>query len=131
MLTVRNLGGAALFLFGTTFLWLTPMFVSKGISTKGAAWSITQWLAFVTILGFSLATWGLFTKAGWWETTAIASAVIGLVVLVPYWIAAHAAGETNPAFNVFIHVLGSAGVLILLAVPALERWVNGHVVSGQ
>ena len=28
MFTIRNVGGAALFLFGTTFLWLTPSFAS-------------------------------------------------------------------------------------------------------
>jgi hypothetical protein len=30
MFTVRNMGGVALFLFGTTFLWLTPSFASSG-----------------------------------------------------------------------------------------------------
>lgn len=48
---------------------------------------------------------------------------------LPYWVAAHHAGETNPWFNVLIHVLGSAGVLILLLVPSLERWVDFHVMS--
>jgi hypothetical protein len=35
--------------------------------------------------------------------------MLGLVALVPYWIAAQRAGEVNPWFNVLIHVLGSAG----------------------
>jgi hypothetical protein len=35
MFTIRNLGGVALFLFGTTYLWLTPMFAARGIPTKG------------------------------------------------------------------------------------------------
>jgi hypothetical protein len=34
MFTIRNLGGVALFLFGTTYLWLTPMFASRGVSTR-------------------------------------------------------------------------------------------------
>ena len=42
MFTMRNLGGSALFLFGTTFLWLTPSFASPGVSTAGVAWSITR-----------------------------------------------------------------------------------------
>ena len=33
MFTVRNLGGVALLLFGTTFLWLTPAFAPKGVAT--------------------------------------------------------------------------------------------------
>ena len=79
MFTIRNIGGVALFLFGTTYLWITPMFASEGISTRGVLWSITNVLAFLTLIGFTIATWGLFKKAGWWDNVAIASAVLGLV----------------------------------------------------
>jgi hypothetical protein len=131
MFTIRNLGGVALFLFGTTYLWLTPSFASAGVSTTGVAWSITQVLALVTLALFAAATWGLFTKAGWWEPVAIVAAAVGFLVLVPYWLAASHAGEVNPAFNVAIHVLGSVGVWVLLLVPSLERWVDGHVLAGS
>lgn len=130
MFTIRTVGGVALFLFGTTFLWLTPMFASPGISTRGAWWAVTQVLALAVLAGFTLATYGLFTRTPWWETVALCSAVLGLIVLVPYWVAAQQAGEVTPWFNVLIHALGSAGVLVLLGVPALERWVDGHVMTG-
>lgn len=130
MFTIRNLGGVALFLFGTTFLWLTPAFASKGVSTKGALWTITLVGSLLVLIGFSVATWGLFRGAGWWDTLAVGSAVAGLVVLVPYWIAAARAGETAPWFNVLIHAAGSVGVLVLLTVPVMERWVDGHVMAG-
>jgi hypothetical protein len=32
--------------------------------------------------------------------------------------------------NLFVHVVGSAGVLVLLLVPQLERWVDSHVMTG-
>ena len=131
MFSIRNMGGIALFLFGTTFLWLTPMFAPKGVSTTGTAWSITNVGSILTVAGFSVATWGLFTKAAWWEPVAVSFAVIGLLVLIPYLIADRGAGGTNPAFNAFVHVIGSAGVLALLLLPVLERWVNGHVMSGR
>jgi hypothetical protein len=131
MFTIRNLGGVALFLFGTTFLWLTPAFASAGVPTTGVAWSVTNVLSLVTIALFTAATWGLFTKAGWWEPVAVVAAVVGFAVLIPYWIAAGHAGEVNPGFNVAIHALGSAGVLVLLLVPSLERWVDGHVLAGR
>ena len=67
MFTIRNWGGVALFLFGTTYLWLTPMFASQGIPTRGIWWSITQVLAFGTLLGFTIATGGLFKKSSWWD----------------------------------------------------------------
>jgi hypothetical protein len=129
MFTIRTLGGIALLLFGSTFLWLTPMFASRDVSATGALWAVTGVLSYVTIAGFCVATWGLFQRATWWEPIAVGSAVLGLVVLVPYWIAAERAGEVTPWFNVLIHAIGSAGVLILLLVPPLERWVNFHVMN--
>lgn len=131
MFTVRNIGGVSLFLFGTTFLWLTPSFASAGVPTSSTSWSVTNALSFAALGGFTVATLGLFAKADWWEAVAIASALVGLAALVPYWVAARAAGETAPLFNVLIHALGSAGVLVLLLVPSLERWVDGHVMSGR
>ena len=130
MFTIRNLGGVALFLFGTTYMWVTPAFASQGISTQGLLWSLTQALVLLTLLGFTIATWGLFQTAGWWEGVAIASAVLGLVVLIPYWIAAHNSGETTPWFTVLIHAVGAIGVLTLLLVPTLESWVDGRVMRG-
>lgn len=129
MFTIRNVGGVALFLFGTTFMWLTPMFASKGVDTGGTLWAVTRVLSFITLVGFCIATWGLFQRSTWWEPVAIGSAVLGLVAVLPYWIAAARANETAPAFNALIHVVGSAGVLVLLLVPTLERWVDSHVMS--
>jgi predicted permease len=129
MFTIRNMGGVSLFLLGTTFLWLTTSFASAGVSTTGKAWMVTNALAFATVVGFTAAAWGLFQRASWWENAAIASAVVGSISLVPYWVAASQSGEANPVWNVFVHVLGLAGVFVLLMVPALERWVSGQVMS--
>ncbi len=130
MFTLRNLGGVALFLFGTTFLWLTPEFASQGVRTSSGWWSVTRILALATLVGFSIATWGLFQRSGWWVPIAVVSAVLGIVTCVPYLVAAVQAGETTPWFTASISLVGSAAVLTLLLVPALERWVSGHVMSG-
>jgi hypothetical protein len=130
MFTIRTIGGVALFLFGTTFLWLTPAFAPQDESTAGMTWAITRVLSFVTLAGLCLATWGLFSRHAWWEPVAIGSAVLGLLVLVPYWIAASRVDEPGTGMNLFVHVVGSAGVLVLLLVPQLERWVDSHVMTG-
>jgi hypothetical protein len=128
---IRNVGGVSLFLFGTTFLWLTPMFAAADVNTAGAAWAAAALLASVTILGFTVATWGLFRRTAWWEPLSVACAVAGLVTLVPYWVAAVGSGVANPVFDVVIHAAGSFGVLLLLRLPRLERWVHGHVATGH
>ena len=45
MLTIRTMGGVALLLFGSTFLWITPEFVTRGLPNTGVWWrsSHTGW----------------------------------------------------------------------------------------
>ena len=132
MFTIRNLGGVALLLAGSTWLWLTPAFASKGVSTSGVLWGVTRILCLVTVVGFCVATWGLFTRQGWWEPLALASAALGLLALVPYVVAAIGGGESSgtAAWNAFVHVAMVAGISGLLLVPQLEQWVDHHVMSG-
>lgn len=131
MFTIRNIGGIALLLAGTTWLWVTPAFATKGVATSGLLWSTTRVLSWVTIVGFCVATAGLFARQSWWEVAAIGSAVVGLLALVPYWFAGTDGGETTGtvAWNAFVHVVMVAGVLTLLLVPQLERWVQHHVMA--
>jgi hypothetical protein len=129
--TIRNVGGISLLLAGSTWLWLVPAFATRGVSTSGALWSITRVLSLITVAGFCVATWGLFSRHAWWESVAVGSAALGLVTLVPYWFAAHGGGESagTAAWNAFVHVLMVAGVLVLLLVPSIERWVDHHVMG--
>jgi hypothetical protein len=131
MFTIRNVGGVALLLFGSTFVWLTPEFATPGVDTTGAWWAVTRGLALVTVVGFTIATWGLFRRHSWWENAALASAAAGVLVLVPYLVAAQAAGEVNPGFNVVIHLLGDVGVFLFLLAPRLQIWVRRHVTAGR
>jgi hypothetical protein len=132
MFTIRNLGGVALLLAGSSWLWLTPEFASRGVNTSGALWAITRVLSLVTVAGFCVATWGLFGRHGWWEAAALGSAALGLIGLVCFWFAARGGGETvgTVTWNVFVHLLMLAGIFVLLLVPRFERWVNHHVMGG-
>ncbi len=132
MFTIRNLGGVALLLAGSTWLWLTPAFATRGVSTSGAAWAITRVLSLLTVAGFLVATWGLFARQTWWETVALGSAAVGLIALVPYLLAAISGGETTgtATWNAAVHVFMLAGIFVLLLVPSLEQWVDGHVMGG-
>ena len=128
---MRVLGGIALFLAGSSWLWLTSSFATKGVNTSGFLWTLTTVMSLVTVLGFSAATWALFARWNWWEYAALASSGIGLIALVPYWFAAVGGGETvgTAGWNAFVHVVMVAIVGVLLLVPQLERWVNQHVMG--
>ena len=130
--TIRNTGGAALLLAGSTWLWLTPVFATEGVTTSGLLWSLTRVLSLITMVGFCVATVGLFARKSWWEAAAVSSAVVGLLALTPYWFAGSQGGETTGTvgWNALVHVLMVAGVFTLLLVPQLERWVQQHVMSG-
>ena len=105
MWDLRNGGGISLFLFGTTYLWLTPALASRGVPTAGMLWANTRVLAMLTLAGFTVASWGLFQRSGWWLPVAVVSSVVGLVGLV-----------------VLV-------VLVLLLVPSLQRWVQTQVMG--
>ena len=132
MLTIRNLGGVALLLMGSTWLWLTPAFAGRGVSTSGLLWAVTRALCLLTIAGFCVATWGLFARNSWWEAVALGSAVVGVLALLTFSIAAARGGEPagTVTWNAFVHVLMLTGLFVLLLVPSLERWVDHHVMSG-
>jgi hypothetical protein len=132
VMTIRNMGGVALFLAGTTWMWLTPAFASRGVSTFGAMWAVTRVLCVITVVGFCVATWGLFTQHGWWEPVASISAALGLLALIPYWLAATQGGESTGTtiWNTCVHVLMAGGIFVLLMVPQLERWVDHEVMGG-
>jgi hypothetical protein len=38
----RNLGAPALFVYGTTFLWLTAAFAGTGTAASGTAWTVQR-----------------------------------------------------------------------------------------
>jgi hypothetical protein len=107
------------------------MFAAADVDTGGAAWAAVAFLSSVTIIGFTVATWGLFKRTDWWEPLGVACAVAGLATLVPYWVAAAGSGVANPGFDLVIHAAGSFGVVLLLRLPRLERWVHGHVAAGH
>ncbi len=126
--TRRDIAAATLLVYGSTFLWMTASFAGTSRPPGGAAWVMASVGALVSLALFTLAAWGVFRSRWWWGRTASAAAIAGLATLVPYWIAASSTPE--PGLNKPIHIVGSAAVLLVLLVPALERrlkaWLQGE-----
>jgi hypothetical protein len=125
MLTFKNVVAVGLFVFGTTFLWMTRDFLANPRDGTGALWSIVQVLAFASIIGFTAAGWGVFKDSTWWEAVALASAVVGLGALLPYVIGIVQLGQQGDAgvqINIAIHSVGVAAVLAIVLLPVVHDW---------
>jgi len=128
MFTFRNVFALALFLFGTTFLWLTAAFLGdKQAAAKGAVWAVVQVGAILVIVGFAAGAWGVFKETLWWQPIAIVSAIVGLIVLIPYWIGASDLSVANIWANLALHAIGSVAVLVVLLVPLAHEWLLGRI----
>lgn len=125
----RNVAAATLLVYASTFLWMTASFAGTKKPPGGAAWTIANVGALVSLALFTLAAWGVFKSRSWWERAATVGAIVGVAALVPYGIAASSTGVAGPGLNSAIHLAGSAAVLFVLLVPALEfrmrAWLSG------
>jgi hypothetical protein len=129
MVSLRNAFAVGLFLFGASYLWLTPAFLNRA-GFQGTIVDPKGLLAVTAIVGFVAAAWGLFKDQGWWVPVAVASGLIGLASVIPYWIWALPTGGGNSSQmieNAVIHAAGGAVVALILLVPATERWLTGHL----
>jgi hypothetical protein len=128
MISFRNILAIGIFLFGTTYLWLTPAFIGK--SATGTLWAAVQVLAYAAIIGFAVAAFGIFNGTDWWEPIAIGSAVIGMAAVILYWVGLqNVSGALNAAAveNIAIHFLGGAAIAALLVVHSAEQWIVGRL----
>lgn len=62
MWTSRNLVALGLFLFATTFLWLAAAMAGRTPAPSGTAWTLTNVLAYVAVIGFAVAAWSVFKQ---------------------------------------------------------------------
>ncbi len=130
MFEFKNWMAIGLFLFGSTFLWMTRDFLADRRVGTGIVWSIVQVLVFVAIAGFAVAAWGVFKEASWWETSALASAIVGVVALIAYGIGIVQVGDQGDAgvqINIAVHVLGLAAVLAVVLLPAVHTWIDKRI----
>jgi peptidoglycan/LPS O-acetylase OafA/YrhL len=111
-------------------LWMTASFAGTKKPPGGTAWALANAGALASLVLFTIAAWGVFKSKPWWERAAAVGAIIGLAALVPYGIAASSTGVSGPGLNSAIHLAGSAGVLLVVLVPALEHrmraWLSGQ-----
>src|SRR5512133_1853527 len=128
MWTFKNLFALGLFLFGTTFLWITPAFAGKTPPPTGTAWTLANILALVAVAGFTIAAWAVFKQYSWWETASLLSAIVGLAAVVPFIIGQSQLdigfADLGVQINLWMHIVGSAVVIAIALLPAANDWVT-------
>jgi len=131
MFTFKNVMAIGLFLFGTTFMWMTASFAGRMRPPDGAVWTVENILALVAVIGFTAAGWGVFKELSWWEPVAVASAVVGLIAVVPYVVGLFQIdvdfADPGVQINLAMHVVSSAVVLALVLVPAVHEWFTARL----
>src|SRR5215470_16205338 len=110
MVTFRNGLALALLLFGASYLWLTPAFLNRA-GIQGTILDLKGLLALIAVVGFAAAAWGVFKDRGWWVPVAVASGLMGMASVIPYWIwALSSAGANNSQMieSAILHAPGGA-----------------------
>jgi hypothetical protein len=124
MFTFKNVMAIGLFLFGTTFMWMTASFAGRTPPPDGAVWTVENILALVAVIGFAAAGWGVFKELSWWEP-------VGLIAVVPYVVGLIQIdvdfADPGVQINLAMHVVGSAVVLALVLVPAVHEWFTARL----
>jgi hypothetical protein len=127
MWSFKNILALGLFLFGTTFLWMTASFAGRVPPPTGTAWVLVNGLALAAMAGFTVAGWAVFKTYSWWPTVALLSAVVGLIAVVPFVVGLRqirvALTDPGVQINLWLHLLGSAVVVAMTLVPAVRDWV--------
>jgi ABC-type uncharacterized transport system permease subunit len=131
MWTFRNILAIGLFLFGSTFLWMTASMAGKAVPPKGIAWTLANVLAFTAVIGFSVTAWAVFKQYPWWTTAALVSGIAGLAAVVPFVVGQSqldsGLGDPGVQINLWMHVLGSAGTIAAAVIPALRSWITDRL----
>lgn len=125
MWTFKNVSAVAFLLFGTTFVWMTASFVGKTPAPTGALWTVVNIFALAAVAAFTVTAWGVYKQTSWWEVTAVVSAIVGLIALVPYVAAINGEGQLSDggvAMNIVFHLMCSLIVLAVAIVPVVHDW---------
>jgi hypothetical protein len=127
MWTFKNLLAVGLFLFGSTFLWMTPAFAGRTPPPTGMAWTLVNVLALAAVAGFTIAAWAVFKQYSWWRPVTVASAVVGLVAVIPFVVGLLQIGarwgDLGVQINLWMHLLGSVAAVAVVRLPDLHTRV--------
>jgi hypothetical protein len=127
MWTFKNLAAVGLFLFGSTFVWMTPAFAGRTSPPTGMAWTLVNILALTAVAGFTIAAWAVFKQYAWWAPATLTSAVIGVAAVIPFVVGLAqidvGLADLGVQINLWMHLVGSGAAIAIVLVPDVHTWV--------
>ena len=94
---------------------------------RGTAWTLANVLAYVTVVGFTIAAWAVFKQYPWWETAALLSGIVGLIAVIPFIVGQSQLdigfADLGVQINLWLHILGSAALIAIVLLPVAHDWV--------
>jgi hypothetical protein len=85
--------------------------VGSGLTITSSAGKALSLLWLIPVAGFLLGTYGLSTGQEWWRPVLIASAVLSIVAVLPWW-------NVMPRFS----YLGALAVDLVVLIGAFTPW---------
>ena len=76
MWSFKNILALGLFLFGTTFLWMTASFAGRVPPPTGTAWALVNGLALAAVAGFTVAGWAVFKTYSWYSPPWVRASMV-------------------------------------------------------
>jgi hypothetical protein len=127
MWTFKNVLALGLFLFGSTFLWMTASFAGRVPPPTGTAWTLVNGLALAAVAGFAVAAWAVFKEYSWWNAAALLSAILGLIAVVAFLVGLvqirAALADLGVQINLWMHAIGSVAIIATALSLAARDWV--------
>lgn len=118
---MRTLAAVAVFLSGTTFLWMTPAMNGDDAPLTGMEWDVVRMLAWVAVVGYAAAAWGIIRALDWWPAALAGAALAGLATTVAFLVATQGSdGVPNVGANASLHAAVSLLLLAVVLVPPVR-----------
>lgn len=121
---VRERVGVAMFVVGSTFLWVVPPFAGP-LSPTSFVPTALHLLGVVTVLAYGITAWTYVRGSVWWAAVACVAGVLGLATTVLVGLeVSEVRGSPWLTLDLVAHAVGS---LTLVGLALIPRW-RAHLV---
>jgi hypothetical protein len=91
-----------------------PWILSGDVRISSPTGRLLSLLALVALVGFVGVAWGLAMGEAWWTERVIASAVVSLVAVVPWW-------RSSPGSTALAATVADVALIVLALLPFADK----------